>query len=148
MNLLPSFEPEWFWLALGLLLAVGEMLAPALFLIWMAGAALVTGLIAWLLPIDWALQVVLFALLAMSSVLAGRMWLRRHPSESSGPRLNDRGGRAVGEVVVVSQVISGGQGKVRLGDSEWLARGPDAEPGSRMRVAGHEGTVLMVEHLH
>ena len=39
-------------------------------------------------------------------------------------------------------------GRVRLGDSEWLAKGPDAEPGTRMRVSGHDGAVLLVEHLH
>ena len=33
-------------------------------------------------------------------------------------------------------------------DSEWLAKGPDAEPGTKMRVAGHDGVVLVVEHLH
>jgi membrane protein implicated in regulation of membrane protease activity len=54
----------------------------------------------------------------------------------------------VGEVVVVTQAINDGSGRVRQGDSEWLAKGPDAEPGTRMRVSGHNGTVLLVEHLH
>jgi membrane protein implicated in regulation of membrane protease activity len=49
---------------------------------------------------------------------------------------------------VVTHVIEGGTGKVKHGDSEWLARGPDAEPGTRMRVSGHSGTALLVEHLH
>ena len=52
----------------------------------------------------------------------------------------------VGEIVVVTSGIEeGSSGKVRCGDSEWLAKGPDAEPGTRMRVCGHEGTVLLVE---
>jgi membrane protein implicated in regulation of membrane protease activity len=67
---------------------------------------------------------------------------------SADPMLNDRGGQLVGETVVVASAIDGGRGKVRHGDSEWLAKGPDAEPGSKMRVAGHDGTVLIVEHLH
>jgi len=29
-----------------------------------------------------------------------------------------------------------------------LAKGPEAEPGTRMRVTAHEGVVLKVEHLH
>jgi inner membrane protein len=62
--------------------------------------------------------------------------------------MNDRGARLVGEVATVTQVISNGSGRVHHGDSEWLAKGPDAEPGTRMRISGHEGTVLMVEHLH
>lgn len=141
-------EAHWFWLAVGLLLAVGEMAIPGVFLIWLAGAALVTGLASWLLPIGLALQVVLFVALALLSVFVGRGWLRSNPIEAADPKMNDRGGRAVGEVVVVTQVIAGGNGRVRLGDSEWLARGPDAEPGTRMRVAGHDGAILLVEHLH
>ena len=50
--------------------------------------------------------------------------------------------------MLVTSVIAGGTGRVRLGDSEWLAKGPDAEPGTRMKVTGHEGVVLLVEHLH
>jgi len=56
-----------------------------------------------------------------------------------------RGDRMLGETVIVTHAIEGGSGRVRLGDSEWLARGADAVPGTRLRVAGHDGTVLLVE---
>ena len=46
---------------------------------------------------------------------------------------------------MVTQAIDGGSGKVRLGDSEWLAKGADAAVGARLRVTGHDGTVLLVE---
>ena len=62
--------------------------------------------------------------------------------------LNDRGGQLVGQSAVVTHVIEGGSGRVRHGDTEWLARGPDSPPGTRMRIIGSEGTVLIVEHLH
>jgi len=148
MTMLDGIEPHWLWLTLGLALAVGEMAIPGVFLIWMAGAALITGFAAWILPIPFSLQVVLFAVLSMAAVFAGRNWLARHPIEPADPKMNDRGARAVGQTVMVTQVIEGGEGRVKLGDSEWLARGPDAEPGTRMRVAGHDGAVLVVEHLH
>lgn len=148
MDQLLGINAHWGWLALGLLLAVGEMAIPGVFLIWLAGAAIVTGLVSWALPIGPALQIVLFVGLALVSVFMGRNWLRANPIESADPKMNDRGARAVGETVLVTQVIEGGSGRVRLGDSEWLARGPDAEPGTRMRVAGHDGAVLLVEHLH
>lgn len=143
-----DMDPHWLWLALGLLLAVGEMAIPGVFLIWLAGAAMVTGLASWLLPIGLALQVVLFVALALGSVFVGRNWLRANPIDAADPMMNDRGARSVGETVLVTQVIEGGSGRVKLGDSEWLARGPDAEPGTRMRVSGHDGAVLLVEHLH
>lgn len=148
MNWLGGIEPHWVWLGLGLLLAIGEMTIPGVFLIWMAGAALVTGLLAWLVPLGVPVQVVLFAALSILFVFSGRRFLRQHPVESADPKMNHRGERAIGEMVVVSQVIEAGQGRVRLGDSEWLARGPDAEPGTRMRVTGSDGVVLLVEHIH
>ena len=143
-----SFEPHYGWLAIGLILAAAEMAIPGVFLIWLAGAAMVTGLIVWAVPIGLPLQVVIFAALAIVSVFIGKRFLAAHPVVSADPLMNDRGGRLVGEIVVVASAIDGGNGKVHHGDSEWLARGPDAEPGTKMRVAGHDGTVLIVEHLH
>jgi hypothetical protein len=148
VSLFEGIEMHWLWLGLGLLLAIGEMVIPGVFLIWMAVAALVTGFTAWFVPIGVPFQVLMFAGLSLVLAFAGKRWLRQHPVEPVDPKMNDRGARSVGEIVVVSQAIETGQGRVRLGDSEWLARGPDAEPGTKMRVTGADGATLLVEHLH
>jgi membrane protein implicated in regulation of membrane protease activity len=148
MDWLNSLDPHWGWLALGLLLAAAEIAVPGVFLIWLAGAALITGLVSWVVPLAMPVQVVLFAALAIMSVFAGRGWLRANPVVPADPLMNDRGARLVGETVVVTHAIVGGSGRVQQGDGEWLAKGPDAEPGTRMRVSGHDGVVLIVEHLH
>ena len=147
MDWLENLDPHWFWLALGLVLAIGEMAIPGVFLIWLAAAALVTGLVAWVVPVGMPVQVVLFAVLAIVFVFAGRNYLRRHPVEGADPMMNDRGGRAVGQNVIVTHAIDGGTGRVKLGDSEWLAQGPDAGVGTRMRVVAVDGVILIVEHL-
>lgn len=149
MDIFEQLNPHWAWLALGLILAIGEMVIPGVFLIWLAAAALITGLIAWGAPmVGVPLQIVIFAVLAIASVFAGRNWLRANPITPADPLMNDRGARLVGEVVTVTAAIDGGSGRVRHGDSEWLVHGPDAEPGTRMRISGHDGAVLLVEHLH
>jgi membrane protein implicated in regulation of membrane protease activity len=142
-----ALDVHWYWLAAGLLLAAAEMAAPGFFMIWLGAAALVTGLVTWAVPIGVPIQVVVFAALAIASVLFGRSYFRANPIESADPKMNDRGARLVGETVVVTHAIDGGSGRVKQGDGEWLAKGPDAEPGTRMRVAGHDGVVLIVEHL-
>lgn len=142
-----DLAPHWAWLALGLILAIGEMTIPGVFLIWLSAAAIVTGLAAWALPIAVPLQIVLFAALSVAGVFAGRNWLRSHPVEAADPKMNDRMARALGEVVQVTQAIEAGSGRVKLGDSEWLARGPDAAVGTRMRVSGNENGSLVVEPL-
>ena len=143
-----TFGMQWGWMALGVTLAIAELVAPGYFLIWLAGAALVTGLVASVMPVDITVQVLLFAILCALLLTAARRWLSRHPVVSADPMLNDRGGQLVGETGVVSHVIEGGAGRLRHGDTEWLAQGPDAQPGTRMRITGHQGTVLIVEHLN
>jgi len=142
---LDGLEPHYAWLAIGLILAAAEMAVPGVFLIWMAGAALIVGFVTWLLPIGVPLQVVLFALLAIIAVFTGKRYLKDNPVEPADPMMNDRGARVVGEIVIVTQAIEGGSGKVKLGDSEWLAKGADAAVGTRLRIAAHDGVVLLVE---
>jgi inner membrane protein len=143
-----SFELHYGWLAIGLALAAAEMAIPGVFLIWLSGAAIITGLLVWIVPIGVPLQIVIFAVMAIVSVFLGKRYLAVNPVVAADPMMNDRGARLVGEVVTVVQVLADGNGKVKHGDSEWLVKGPDAEPGTKMRVSGHDGVVLMVEHLH
>lgn len=143
-----EIEPHWAWLTAGLLLAAAEVIAPGLFLIWIAGAALLTGLACLLLPMPVWAQFLLFAELALVTVLLVRTRLRdRRDGERDVPLPKDRVARLIGETVVVTQAIAQGEGRVRVGDGEWLARGPDAAIGERVRVAGLEGTALLVEPL-
>jgi membrane protein implicated in regulation of membrane protease activity len=121
-----------------------DAVVPGVFLIWMAGAALITGLLAWVVPSGLPLQIGLFAVLSILAVFLGRRILARHPVVSADPLLNRRGARAVGETVVVTQAIVDGSGRVRLGDSEWLARGDDAAPGTPLSVLDVDGSVLVV----
>jgi membrane protein implicated in regulation of membrane protease activity len=144
MNL-DGIEPHWIWLIAAAVLGIAELLMPGVFLIWLAAAAAVTGFAALLVGIPLAFQFALFALLSIGAVWFGRRWYASHPVESSDPLLNDRAARLVGETVTVVTAIEGGQGRVKVGDSVWSARGPDAEVGSRVRVVGADGTCLKIE---
>ena len=140
-----SLSGHWFWLSVGVLLGAAEILAPGFFLIWLAMAAIVVGLIAWLVPITLPLQVGLFAVLSVLAVYAGKRWLAKNPIQTTDPKLNDRAARLYGEVVTVVEAIADGRGKVQVGDTQWLARGNDAAKGTRVRVTGADGSVLLVE---
>lgn len=142
--MIEQFDPHWTWLALGLGLAIAEIAIPGVFLIWLSLAALVTGLLTWVLPVGVPLQVGLFAILAIASVFVGRKFLRSHPVKDADPLMNRRGARAVGQLALVTQAIEGGEGRIRLGDSEWLAQGPDTPVGARVRITGSDGAILMV----
>ena len=143
--MLDGLDPQWSWLILGLVLAIAEMVVPGVFLIWFAAAALVVGLISFAVPLGLPVQVALFAVLAVANVVASRRWLRGHPVESADPLLNQRGQQLVGRQVTVTQAIEGGTGRVRCGDTEWLAQGPDAALGSKLTVTGSSGSTLIVD---
>ncbi|MFO1241531.1 MAG: NfeD family protein [Sphingomonadaceae bacterium] len=145
MDWINGWDPDWFWLVAGVVLAIAEILVPGFFMIWLAAAAIATGLIAMFIPIAMPFQVLLFAALAVAAVYAGRRWFVRNPIESTDPKLNDRGARLVGETVTVVEAISNGRGRVKVGDGVWIAKGPDAAVGANVRVTGSDGSTLLVE---
>ena len=144
MTGLGGLEPHWWWLLAAALLGILEIFFPGVFLIWMAAAAALTGLIAALLPIALPFQLAIFGLLAMAAVFGGRRYYDNNPVPSSDPLLNDRTARLIGQNVLVVTAIENGEGRVKVGDSVWAARGPNAAAGTRMVVTGAEGTCLNV----
>ena len=142
---LDTISTHWFWLSLGLLLGVAEMVAPGFFLMWLGLAALIVGGLDYFLPITVAYQVAMFAILSVLTVFAGKKFLQKNPIETEDAKLNDRGARLTGEIVTVVEAITNGHGRVKVGDSVWSARGFDAAIGSRVRVTGADGAVLLVE---
>lgn len=145
MDGLDSFEPHWVWISIGLVLAGLEMLVPGVYLIWLAVAAIITGALTFGLGLGLPAQVIIFVSLALIAAYSAKRFLRDTPIESSDPLLNRRASRLIGETAIVTQAFDGGSGRVKLGDSEWLARGPDLPVGTRVRITGSDGTVLVVE---
>jgi hypothetical protein len=142
---LDTISTHWFWLSLGLILGVAEMVAPGFFLMWLGLAALIVGILDYFLPITLAYQVAMFAILSVLTVFAGKKFLQKNPIESDDVNLNDRGARMTGEIVTVVEPIANGHGRVKVGDSVWNARGMDAAMGASVRVIGADGAVLLVE---
>lgn len=137
-----------YWLILAVVLAATELATPGVFLIFFAAAAFITGATTLALPgTPFLLQLVEFTLWSAAAVAIGRRWYVQFPVPTADPLLNDRGARLIGEVVTVVAPISGGEGRVRVGDGEWPAIGPDTPAGARLRVAGVRGATLIVEPL-
>jgi inner membrane protein len=144
MSALTGLAAHWLWLILAAVLATCEMVAPGFFLIWIAGAALLTGLAA-MLGMPMVAQFLLFAASAIAFVIVGRRYFRATDIESTDPLLNDRGARLVGQTVTVVEPVDATQGRVKVGDSIWSARGTSAQPGERLQITGVDGGILLVE---
>lgn len=144
-DFIANMEPHWAWLSLGVLLAAAEIVAPGFFLIWIGAAAIVTGVIAWVVPLSIPLQLGIFAVLSFVALYGGRRWLKANPITTADPNLNQRGNRLVGEVLTVTKAIEDGRGRAKVGDGEWPVRGPDTVEGAKVRVVSADGGVLVVE---
>ncbi|WP_363129996.1 NfeD family protein [Sphingomonas sp.] len=77
----------------------------------------------------------------------GRRWYHRSPSTAAPSGLNERTAKLIGRTVEVSEPIVAGEGRVRVGDGAWTAKGPDMPAGARVRITGAAGNVLLVEPL-
>jgi hypothetical protein len=136
----------WHWLIVAVVLVVLEVFSPGVFFLWLGVAAAVVGGILWLMPeLSWQTQFVMFAVLSVVSIIVARVVLIRRPIETDEPTLNRRGEQYVGRVLVLTEAIENGVGKVRVDDTQWRVNGVDSPAGTRVRVTGVDGTVLRVE---
>jgi len=140
-----GIEPGWLWAIAGVVLLIAEVIAPGFFLVFIGVAAIATGLFAVLFGLGLPLQLILFAIYTWLAVMLGRRFYANRAADSSDPLLNDRAGRLVGKVVTVVAEVDEHNGRVRVGDSEWNARGGPAAAGTRVRITGIEGNCLTVE---
>lgn len=140
-----DLDPGWLWLIGGVLLLIMEVIAPGFFLVFIGAAAIATGLFTVLFDLGSASQFALFALYAIIAVMLGRRFYANRTADSADPLLNDRAGRLVGRVVTVVEAVDDQSGRVRVGDSDWSARGGPADVGTRVRITGVDGNCLKVE---
>jgi inner membrane protein len=137
----------WHWLIAGILLIGAEALLPGTYLLWPGIAAFVTGMIAYMVPsLGWEIHAVIFAVLTVLAAVGGRrLYSRLKEPASTAPLLNKRAAQLVGTVHTLDTPILDGYGRMRLGDATWKVAGPDLPTGSRVRVVGADGIVLLVE---
>ena len=82
--------------------------------------------------------------LLIGDVLLTFLWARPATSRTDQPTLNRRDAQYFGRTVLVVEAVTGGEGKVRVADSVWPARGPDCAEGTWVKVVGSDGTYLVV----
>ena len=136
----------WGWFVLAAVLIGLEMLLPGAFMIWLGLAAAATGLVNLFVPMDWPFALLLFAILGVIFAFVGRrISARVDAGDKEQPFLNRRADALVGQSFTLSEPIVNGEGRIRIGDTVWHLRGPDAETGTRIKVTRIEGGRLVVE---
>ena len=139
----------WSWIIVGLLLLIGELLLPGIFLIWFGISALIVGALALVsfmpLLFPWQMQIVLFAVLSLFLIL---VWLRYFPSrrdDDAAGGINNPLSRYIGTETSLIEPIENGAGRVKLGDTTWRVTGAELPAGSRVRIVGTKDNTMVVE---
>lgn len=143
--------PFWYWWVLAVILLVVEISTGSTYFLWPAAAAVVVGF-ADIWPFDgaWRMQLALFAVLTVVLTVFGAPRAKRwiHASQSDHLMLNERGAQKIGKRAVVEEAFSNGTGRVKFGDTVWLAESPTGEDfaeGASVEITGSDGGKLFVK---
>ena len=142
--MLSDLEPGWIWAIGGVLLPIAEVVAPGFFLLFIGAAAIATGAFTLLFDLGTAPQLVLFALYAALAVMLGKRFYAQPDTPDQQLGLNDPSKRMIGKSVLVVDPVDEHGGRVKVGDSEWSARGGPAAAGERVTITGVDGNCLTV----
>ena len=136
---------NWFWWIAAAILLFMELVAPGVFLMWLAFAAATVGAIAYFVALPWQLEALLFAGFSVAYVYLARPWYAGSNLHSNDqPNLNQRIYGFVGKSYVLHEPIVEGQGKLDIEGTRWDLLGPDLPKGATVRVTAVEGMRLRV----
>ncbi len=138
----------WHWAGIAALLLIFELMIGAEFMLWLAGAAVLSTIVALVAPdLDWKYQVALYAAFSILSLLTwAKFSYGKKLAPTDQPHLNKRQYRYVGRTFALNEAIENGVGHIVVDDAKWKIRGEDAPQGAKVKVVDVDGMVLLVEH--
>lgn len=140
-----SAQPALFWLCLGGLLLITEMLGTAGYLLWSGMAALCVSLLTWILPISWPIQGILFAILTVISAVFWHLWLKRRKLSKEAENLNQKTHQLIGIHAVLLSDTENGFSRVKLADGSWrVYSDTPLLAGEKVTVTAIDGITLQV----
>jgi membrane protein implicated in regulation of membrane protease activity len=137
------------WLIFGVILLTLEVLTGTTYILWPAVAALIVGVLVFIVPLSWELQFLLFFIIGTVLLFAGHKYFRPMMKGGEPSDLNDRARSMVGMRVKAVNDFDTGRGRVQVGDTQWQAIMDigNAVKGDELRVVDVKGTTLQVVEL-
>lgn len=145
-----SIHPALYWLIIGVILFVLEMVLPGFILFFFAVGALATALIAYLFPIGAAWQLALFMAASLLSLFLLRDLIQKRFFSTAPEQQGDDTDQVLipgGERGVVSVTIAPpAEGRIKCAGSSWRATADERiEEGEIVAVVRQKGLVIHVE---
>lgn len=138
------------WLIFGVILLTLEVLTGTTYILWPAVAALIVGVLVFVLPLGWEMQFLLFFIIGTILLFAGHKYFQPMMRGGEPSDLNDRARSMVGRRVKAVTNFETGRGRVQVGDTQWQAvmETGDAAIGDELKIISVKGTTLEVEPLN
>jgi len=135
------------WGLLGIALVGLELITGTTYILWPAVAALAVALLAFVLPLSWEMQFILFFLISAVLLVVGHLYLRPAMKSGEASDLNDPTRTLQGRRVVAFTDFDNGDGRVTVGDTQWKAStdADDPKAGDKLVVTAVAGATLIVE---
>ena len=139
----------WHWIVLGVALIVIEMSTGTFFMLTLGVSAILVGIIDWMIPISFQMQLLLWIIFSILAIVAWLKWFKDKVISNSGQsdyRLDTLG-------VVTEEIKPHHRGKVRfdtpvLGNTEWHATAKIEIPeGTRIKIVEVNGQLIEVNPL-
>lgn len=136
----------WHWLILAVVLIILEILMPGAYFLWMGVSAAIVGGAMFVFPqMPILVQVLIFAVLSVITVVMYKSYRKKYPLVTDEPALNRRGEQYIGRSFTLKEPIVNGEGKIIVDDTTWKITGRDIDAGETVRVVAVEGSTLVVE---
>jgi membrane protein implicated in regulation of membrane protease activity len=139
-------QPFWIWLAVGVLLLAVEAMFSTEWLLWPAvSAGVVAVMTAAGVRLGFPGEVAVFAVLTVVATLLSRRLISK--ANPSGPDINDRDSRLIGQRARVVEGFVSGRGRVFISGAEWPAEIEGEAPveGQDVVVMRITGSLLTVQ---
>lgn len=140
----------WLWGAIGLVLLAVEMATGTFYVLWFGVAALIMGIVTWLMPdLGSATQLLLYSILSLGALY---IWRTHYKKNDPNYRIGQSQGDEIGKVGTIIEPVSASKnGRIQftqgvMGSREWVAvANEDIAIGTPASVVAVEGNALRVK---
>lgn len=143
-------DPALYWLIIGVMLFFLQLAVPGFILFFFSLGAMVTALVAWLVPISIVWQLALFMAVSLISLLSLREMIQKKffaPPAVEEEEAEDVMLAVSGEKGVVSMtIVPSAEGQIKYSGTFWRAIADERiEEGEIVSVVRQQGLVIHVE---
>lgn|GEM_PF-2043401 len=145
---------SWWWISIGVALAILEILMPTYFFLWLSLAGFLTGVITWAFPKLYLWQsLITFSFLSVGIMYGAKIYRKLFMGAKRGQKkdlLNNRLATYHGRVTPITKEVVDNYGEIYLDDMPWRVKASEKylPVGAKVKIVGDEGMLFLVDPIN